>query len=220
MSVRRIALIGFGHVAERGHLPGWRERDDFEIVAVADANSERRALASRLLPAARLYEDLEALLARETLDVVDIATPPVLHAPLIAKAAAAGCHVLCEKPLATSVADYRAAREAVNAAGVTLFTVHNWKHSAQFMRLGVLLGKGSIGCLKQVRLEVIRSGHAVTVGSEWRSDANQAGGGILIDHGWHALYLLLSLALEQPQRIGAAVERRRYTAANVEDTAS
>lgn len=220
MSRRRTALLGFGHVAEHGHLPAWRARDDFVIVAVADPDPARRAVAQRLLPEARVYADPTVALSEVPLDVVDIATPPALHTPIAIRAAQARCHVLCEKPLATTLAEYRAAAAAVRAAGVTLFTVHNWKHSGQYEQLAAQLAAGAIGRPTRLRLETIRAGRAVSVGSEWRGDATLAGGGILVDHGWHALYLLLGLANEPPQHIRAILERRRYTDAEVEDTAT
>lgn len=220
MSPRRTALLGFGHVAEHGHLPAWRLRRDFTIVAVAEPATARRAVAARLLPEARLYDDALALLAEEPVDVVDIAAPPALHAPLVIAAAQAGRHVLCEKPLTTTLADHRAVADAVRAAGVTLCTVHNWKHSEQYRELARLLAAGAVGRPTQLRLETIRTGRAVSVGSEWRADAALAGGGILVDHGWHALYLLLGLAAQPPQRIRASVERRRSSADGVEDTAT
>ena len=220
MSRRRTALLGFGHVAEHGHLPAWRARDDFAIVAVADPDPDRRAVARRLLPQARIYSDAAIALNDLSLDVVDIATPPALHMPLVIRAARAGCHILCEKPLATTLSDYHAAADAVRSAGVTLFTVHNWKHSGQYEQLHTLLAAGAIGQPTQLRLETVRAGRAVSVGSQWRGDATLAGGGILVDHGWHALYLLLGLANELPTRIRATLERRRYTTAEVEDTAT
>jgi predicted dehydrogenase len=218
MSVRRIALLGFGHVAEHGHLPAWRAREDFAVAAVAEPNAARRATAQRLLPDAQIYADAFELLARERIDAVDIAAPPALHAPLGIRAAEAGCHILCEKPLTVSRDDHRRLSAAAAAAGVALCTVHNWKHSDQYVRLAELLSGGAIGRPTHVRFETIRAGRAVSVGSEWRGDAALAGGGILVDHGWHALYLLLGLAGEAPQRIRAEVERRRYTGADVEDT--
>ena len=220
MSPRRTALFGFGHVAEHGHLSAWRKRADFAIAAVADPEPARRAAAQRLLPGVRVYDDPLAALDAEPLDVVDIAAPPALHAPLAIRAAAAGCHVLCEKPLATSLADCRTVAAAVRAAGVTLYTVHNWKHSDQFERMAALLAEGAVGRLTHLRLETIRAGRAVSVGSEWRGQAALAGGGILFDHGWHALYLLLGLADQPPQQLCATIERRRYTDADVEDTAT
>ena len=220
MRPRRTALLGFGHVAELGHLPAWRARDDFAIVAVADPDPARRAAAQRLLPGARLFDDPLAAVAAEPLDVVDIAAPPALHAPLAIAAARAGCHILCEKPLATTLAAYGAVAAAARSAGVTLFTVHNWKHSPQYAQLAALLAAGAIGRPTLLRLETIRAGRAVSVGREWRGDAALAGGGILVDHGWHALYLLLGLAEQPPQRVRATIERRRYTGADVEDTAT
>jgi len=215
---RRTALLGFGHVAEHGHLPAWRERSDFTIVAVADPDPVRRDVARRLVPGARVYDDPEQALAAERLEVVSIATPPARHAPLALSAARRGLHILCEKPLATALPAYRAMAGAARAAGVALCTVHNWKHSDQFTQMKALLAEGAIGRPTHLRLETIRSGRAPSVGHEWRADAALAGGGILIDHGWHTLYLLLGLAEQTPQRLRATIERRRYTDASVEDT--
>lgn len=217
---RRVAILGFGHVAEHGHLPAWLARDDFQVVAVAEPDPGRRAVAARCLPEVALYEDAGALLAAERIDAVDIAAPPALHAALVIAAAAAGCHILCEKPLATTWEDFRAMRDAAARAGVALCTVHNWKHSAQFTALHQLLSEGAVGRPRHIRLETIRAGRAVSVGSEWRGDRRIAGGGILVDHGWHAFYLLLGLAGERPRQVQATIERRRDESASVEDTAT
>lgn len=219
MSARRLALLGFGHVAEHGHVPAWRARDDFDVVAVAEPNPERRAVAARVLPRARLFDAAAAALAAGGIDVVDIAAPPALHVPLALQAAEAGCHILCEKPLTVSIEEFARLAEAVRRAGVTLFTVHNWKHSSQFSRLRALLDERAIGRPTHLSLQTVRAGRAVSVGSAWRGDASLAGGGILVDHGWHALYLLLALAGETPRRIAATIERRRYVESDVEDTA-
>jgi len=220
MKTRRGAFLGFGNVAEHGHLPAWREREDIELVAVADSDEGRRARARELLPEAHVYCDPVELLGAEPLDFVDITTPPAVHAPLIAAAARHGRQVLCEKPLATSAEAFRSAADAVRDAGVTLFTVHNWKHSLPFRRVVSLLADGAIGRLQSARFESIRMGPSVMVGQDWRSRAAIAGGGILVDHGWHALYLLLSLAGENARRVTAVVEQRRYAESDVEDTAT
>jgi len=220
MRARRVAILGFGHVAEHGHLPAWLAREDYELVAVAEPDAARRAVAAARLPHATIYADAATLLASERLDAVDIAAPPAFHAPLVVAAARAGRHVLCEKPLATTLADYRAMRDAAGAAGVALYTVHNWQHSDQFTALRRLLAEGSVGRPQHIRLETIRAGRAVSVGSEWRGDIQVAGGGILVDHGWHAFYLLVGLAGERPRQVRATIERRRDAAASVEDTAT
>lgn len=209
-AVRRIALIGFGNVAERGHLPGWLQRADFRVVAAADTDEQRRAAVAELLPDVRVYQAAEDLLRDEKPDAVDIATPPRCHAPLAVSAAAGGCHVLCEKPLATSRTDHEMLVRATRESGVTLFTVHNWKHSAQFAAATALLSEGAIGKLVHIRLETVRSCSAASIGASWRHDPDVAGGGILFDHGWHAFYLLASLAGRRPTQVSARVARERH----------
>lgn len=220
MAVRHGAIIGFGNVAANGHLPGWREQSDFEIVAVSDPDAQRRVLAESLQPGVRTYATVDELLRRERLDFVDIAAPPSLHAPLIDAAANAGVHVLCEKPLTASLQDYRDIQPAVRRAGIVLHAVHNWKYSEAFGAVQRIVADGALGALSAVSFETERNGCAAASGDNWRVRAAVAGGGILVDHGWHAFYLMLALANEPPQRIRAVTERRRYVDAEVEDTAA
>jgi predicted dehydrogenase len=213
------AIIGFGNVAANGHVPGWRAEPDFAIVAVADPDASRRALATELLPGVRTYASPDVLLREERLDFVDIATPPCGHAAAILAAANAGVHVLCEKPLTTSWDEYVVLRDAAHRAGAILHTVHNWKYSEAFRVVRQLLGDGAIGGLSAIAFDTARNGCAAATGDNWRVRAAVAGGGILVDHGWHAFYLILALAQERPLRIRAALDRRRYLDAEVEDTA-
>jgi predicted dehydrogenase len=217
--MRTGAIIGFGNVAENGHVPGWRARTDVRIVAVADSHPQRRAAAERVLPGVRTYARSDTLLHHERLDFVDIATPPAAHAPAIIAAARAGVHVLCEKPISISMAQYRAVRTALRCAGVVFHAVHNWKYSEAFGAVRQVLAAGVLGRLRAISLDTARNGYAAAVHDNWRVDAARAGGGILMDHGWHAFYLLLALANEHPRRIRARLERRRYLDAAVEDTA-
>ena len=105
----RGAMLGAGNIALRGHAPQWahdpRLREEVEIVAVADLSRSNLEAARAWFPQARLYERAEELLDAETLDFCDICTPPSTHRPLVEKAAARGLHVLCEKPLAPTLAD-------------------------------------------------------------------------------------------------------------------
>jgi predicted dehydrogenase len=217
MTCRRVALLGFGRVAEHGHLPAWRARDDVRIVAVADPDPARRAAAARLLPHARVGADAATLLAAERSVLVDIAAPPAVHVPLVEMAARAGCHVLCEKPLATRRAAFARAAAAARGVGVALGAVHNWKHAAQFQRAAGLLAEGALGRLAGARVHVERCAPAP---GAWRTRRALAEGGVLVDHGWHVFYLLASLAGDRPLRIRATTEWRGDFGVEVEDTAS
>src|SRR5579862_5793282 len=107
----RGALVGYGYIAERGHVPAYSMTGPtaFDIVAVADTCAARRARARAALPGARVYASHRELLDAERgrVDFVDIATPPCDHASIARDALARSYHVLCEKPLATSAEDAR-----------------------------------------------------------------------------------------------------------------
>jgi predicted dehydrogenase len=200
----RGALIGFGKVAELAHLPAYETRRDFQIVAVADPLPERRAQAQNLLPQVRVYGDAEELLVRESaLDFVDLCTPPRDHAALALAALNRGCHVLCEKPLTLEPRDFQALKEATVRAKRALVTVHNWKYAPLLAQAKELARNGTIGKLELMEWQVYRpagSGGGLTA---WRQEGGQALGGILIDHGWHAFYLLLGWAEETPAALNA-----------------
>src|SRR4051812_4507711 len=118
------ALIGFGQVAEKAHLPALAE-NGMELVAVCEASAVRAAAAKAALPNARIYDTLERLLESEKgLDFVDVATPPFLHYQQSLAALKAGVNVICEKPLALAPEELEALRRAAKEAGKAVFTVH------------------------------------------------------------------------------------------------
>ena len=207
MKKLRGAIVGFGKVAAEAHVPGFAQAPGFEIAAIVDPSEERRARGLELLPKARGYADLVSAIAAEgKLDFVDVATPPKFHASSSIAALESHVHVLCEKPLALDWAEIGELRRAARRSGHALFAVHNWKYAPLFGRLRGLLRAGAIGEPREIDWQVLRpnppQGAADT---GWRLDRSQAGGGILMDHGWHAFYLMLFLAGRAPRAISAKV---------------
>jgi predicted dehydrogenase len=221
--ILRGAIIGLGNVAIHGHLPGWLARPDIEIVAATDTNSVREREMEHRLPHARWYDSVDALLAGETLDFVDICTPPATHVGLIRAALQGGLHVLCEKPLVTRLADLDALGELVGMNDRVLYTVQNWHQAPVVRKVCELLREGAIGEIRRCDWETLRSRPAGTDGSgigNWRIDPAVAGGGVLMDHGWHALYVLYEWLGQVPSAISAHLETRRHFEWPVEDTAT
>jgi len=221
----RGAFVGFGNVAAKGHLPGWQARDDVTIVAAADAaGASRRAVFAAACPDARWYDDVDDLLAGETLDFVDICTPPGSHVGLIKRALGAGLHILCEKPLAVRLEDALAVAAAAARAGRVVHTVHNWLQAPICLKISELIGDGAIGAVRSIRWRTLRTRPAVAVGPDgvpnWRIVPALAGGGILFDHGWHAIYCVLRWAGGAPRGVAAALETRRFHEWPLEDTAT
>jgi predicted dehydrogenase len=203
----RGAILGFGKVAAEAHVPGFRQTPGFEVDAVIDPAEERRNAATAALPGVRIYADFAAAAQAETkLDFVDVATPPRQHASAIVEALECGYHVLCEKPLAVDLAEIAELRRAARRSHHALFTVHNWKYAPLFRRLHGLLRGGAIGEVGEIEWHVSRpSPPQGAAQAGWRLDRDQAGGGILMDHGWHAFYLMLFLSGREPQSIVARI---------------
>jgi predicted dehydrogenase len=198
------AIIGFGKVAEKAHIPALAADHRFQITAVADPAAERRQQAQAILPQARLYEDAGQLLAGETgLDFVAICTPPRDHTPLALAALRRGLHVLCEKPLTLEFDNFRSLKEAALQADRALVTVHNWKFAPLLAQAAGLVRSGLVGELKMVEWEVHRTSGGGGGLTNWRQEGGQALGGILIDHGWHAFYLLMLWAGAIPTAINS-----------------
>jgi predicted dehydrogenase len=214
MTKLRGGLVGYGFIMESGHVAGYQQRgptDAVDIVAIADPSAERRALAHRQWPAARIYEDYRRLIEAETrapggLDFVDIATPPSEHAKVAHAALEAGVHVLCEKPLATTTEDARALlRHAVRAERV-LYPCHNYKHAPVIKAVRGILDAGRIGRVHLVTLQTFRNTHARGVGGfrpDWRRERRYSGGGIAMDHGSHTFYLAFEWLRGYPTSISA-----------------
>ncbi len=214
----RGAIVGYGFIMEKGHVAAYRERmaqarpgvrdADVEIVAVADISARRRELAAAQLPGARLYADTLAMLEAEAgnLDFVDIATPPAEHADVARAALSRGLHVLCEKPLATTIADARDMLDLARSSGRVLFPCHNYKHAPVVQAVRRVLASGDIGRVHLVTLQTFRNTHARGVADwrpDWRREQRYSGGGIAMDHGSHTFYLAFEWLRAYPTAISA-----------------
>jgi predicted dehydrogenase len=203
------ALIGFGFIAEKGHVPAYLAApDQLRIVAVADVCAARREKARQVLPDARIYPDTKTLLSSEArqLDFVDIATPPCDHAAIAHAAFEHGLHVFCEKPIATSAADARMMLDHAVQAKRVFFPSHNYKHAPVIKAIREVLESGELGPIHLVTLDTFRTTHAKGVADwqpDWRRARKTSGGGIAMDHGSHTFYLAFDWLASQPTAISA-----------------
>jgi predicted dehydrogenase len=217
----RGAIVGFGEVAQNGHWPAYAASSDAAIVAIVDRTAQRRALAARLTPSMPTYATLDELGASASIDFVDVCTPPALHPEPILDAIARGWHVLCEKPLLLEREVFDTVRTRASDAGVAVMPVHNWKYAPIVRRATAALRAGAIGSLRRVEIETRRLRDAASADParpNWRRDPAIAGGGILMDHGWHAIYLALHWFGQPATAVGASLHRPAD--GRVEDEAS
>lgn len=190
---RKIAVVGYGFISGKGHIPAFLKRDDVEVVAVADICPARLEQAAKALPKARLYRNYKDLIAHEKeIEILDIATPPVDHAEIAIAGLENGLHVLCEKPLARNTELARKMLLAAEKNKRVLFPCHNYKHAPVVKLIQETIASEDLGEITAVTLQTFRNTHAKGVPewrTDWRRDFKTSGGGIAMDHGSHTFYL-------------------------------
>lgn len=182
----KIGIMSFAHHHAEAYIQNLRRLEGVEIAAVADDDAERaRAFASRYgVPFAPSYE---ALLEGRP-DGVIVASENSRHRPLVEMAAAAGVHVLCEKPLATTLPDARALVDACDRAGVLLMTAFPIRFSAPLIAVKQQLDSGDLGAV--YAFNGVNQGELPTAHRDWFVDKELAGGGAIIDHTVHLVDIM------------------------------
>ena len=137
----------FGNI----HLEGWNRIESARIVAVVDRGEKRGKQAAERFDA-RAYSDLEAAIAKESPDFVDIATPPDSHLKLVEVAAAVGCHVLCQKPIAPTWEESVKLVETCKGHNVRLMINENWRWQPWYRQIKGLIESGIIGKVVTITL--------------------------------------------------------------------
>jgi D-apiose dehydrogenase len=182
MAVLRGALIGCGFFAIN-HLHGWRDAKGAEIVAICDPSADRLHRAGEQFGIAARYADAADMLARETLDFVDIATTAASHRALAELAASHGLAVVCQKPFAPRLADAKAIVAACDRAGVALMVHENFRWQSPMQKVKTILDAGDIGEVFWGRVS-FRSAYDVFSGQPYLAEGERF---IVEDLGIHAL---------------------------------
>ncbi len=223
------AVIGYGFISGKGHIPSYLERaktkGDVRIVAVADICEARRELAKKSLPEARIYSDYQSLLKAEAahLDFVDISTPPCDHAKIAEAAMHAGLHVLCEKPITTTLEEAAHLMKLATETKRVFFPCHNYKHAPVVKAIRDVIQSGQIGEVRSVTLSTFRNTHAKGVtewNTNWRRDFKYSGGGIAMDHGSHSFYLTFEWLGTYPTAVTAKMSNLEPQKYDTEDNFS
>ncbi len=210
MTPFRWGVVGYGWVA-RDHMAPGIAAGGGEVVAICDPDPAARALAEA--QGARAHADLAGLLS-EPLDAVYVATPNHLHREAVEACAAAGVPVLCEKPLAATLADAEAMVAACARAGVLMGTAFDQRRHPAHRAVRELVAAGRIGTVAAVRIVYAcwlgrdwSAGPACN-GANWRIDPRQAGGGAVMDLAPHGIDLVDALLGEPLVELAGLLQRR------------
>jgi predicted dehydrogenase len=212
----RWGIAGCGWVARDYVAPAIVASANGTLAALHDVSAASLAQAAGLFPMAAPYADLARFCA--AVDAVYVATPNNSHRPLVEAAAAAGVAVLCEKPMATTVADATAMVAACQRAGVSYATAFDQRFHPAHQHLAGLIRHGALGTVTAIRIAYCCWVGADFQGDNWRIDPARAGGGALIDLAPHGLDLACML-LGEPLVDVAAMGQSRVHGYAVEDGA-
>jgi predicted dehydrogenase len=210
-STLKIGLMGYGFAGATFHAPvidhcgapADRPGEPYaRVVAIATSQAER---ARTDYPQAAVVADLDALIARDDVECIVIATPNDTHYELAAKVLAAGKHVVVDKPVTLSSADARTLARLAREHGVLFAPFHNRRWDGDFMTLRALIEAGTLGRITHFESHFDR--FRPLVRQRWREEAAR-GGGLLFDLGPHLIDQALVL-FGAPQTVYATVETHR-----------
>ena len=189
-------LIGASTIASEHMIGAIRAQAGHDVMAVASSNPERGRKFAAQHEVNASYDSVDALLADPRVAVVYVSTTNELHRDQVLAAAKAGKHVLCEKPLALSVADALQMSAACKAAGVVMATNHHLRNAATHRRIRELIKEGAIG--KPLFARVFHAVYLPPHLQGWRLDKPQAGGGVILDITVHDVDTLRFLLDAEP----------------------
>src|SRR6266702_4689506 len=196
------AVVGLGRIA--GHfMPAVRNTTTSQITGLVSGHRDKadRIAAEYGVPANSVYsyENFDEIAHNPAIDAVYVALPNSMHAEYTIRAAKAGKHILCEKPMSTSVADAEAMISACKAARVKLMIAYRCHYEPTNLKAVQLIRTGALG-----QVQAIESSFGFNIApGEWRLSKKLAGGGPLFDVGIYSLNACRYLTGEEPEHIAA-----------------
>lgn len=181
----RWGVLGTADIAQRAVIPALQASDGSVVTAIASRDSRRALQAADRFGLSTAHGSYDALVADPNVDAVYIPLPNSLHVPWALKAVAAGKHVLCEKPLATSTAEIETLWQAADAAGLLVMEALMYQYHPQSKKVVEIIRSGTLGVI-----QLVAASFTYALGSEDDVRLNrQLGGGVLWDVGTYCVHV-------------------------------
>jgi predicted dehydrogenase len=196
-------IVGLGRISLQHFMPGCKLSQKSRVTAFVSGHRDKaeKYAAEYNVPADSIYsyEKFDEIANNKNIDAVYIALPNSMHAEYSIRAAKAGKHVFCEKPMATTVKDSLAMINACKAAGKKLIIAYRCQYEPTILHAKQLIQDGKLG-----KIQAIESANGFNErAGEWRLNGKLAGGGPLMDMGVYSLNGCRFLTGEEPEHIEA-----------------
>lgn len=200
----RYAVVGLGHIAQVAVLPAFKTAKNSKLVALVSGDAvKRRKLGRKYKAPGYTYDQFEQALAENEVDAVYIALPNHLHCEYTLRAAKAGVHVLCEKPMAVNARECERMIKATESAGVKLMIAYRLHFQAAHLEAAALAQSGKLG-----QLRFFSSDFSQTVEPGNIRLRKATGGGTLWDIGIYCLNAARYLFRAEPTEVFAVTSSR------------
>ena len=207
----KVGVIGVGGIFRAAHLPAYPDVNEAKLASICDVSKDalRRAqritkkiyldkakkadeegdedLSERLkddIESLKAYNDVDEMLSKDDLDLVDICTPTKFHSSIAIKSLEHGVNVMAEKPMARTYLECLEVIEAVKDSGKLYQHNENWLYSPLWYNIKKFIESGVIG---ELQLTFLATAHGGPEWASWFWDPEIAGGGALLDNGVHAI---------------------------------
>jgi predicted dehydrogenase len=200
----RVAIIGVGAVSAYHHVPGIQLDPRAQVVAICDSNAELLAQRRKEWGVEWATDSYAEVCASPDVDAVVIATPNMTHRPIAEAAAAAGKHVMCEKPLGLSAADVRSMYHTCRRNKVVHMTAFTYRFAPSMRYLKHLVASGTLGVPRHFRSQ--RFLDLPETSWSWRQYKDKAGAGDLFDMTIHRIDFAIDLMGPLSQVTGAVAQ--------------
>jgi len=210
----RWGILGVSMFATRRMVPAMQRSRDLTVAAIASRSKDKAEKAARDLNIARAYGSYEELLADPEIDAVYIPLPNHLHVPYAIKAAEAGKHVLCEKPIALNAAEARSLVETRDRTGVLIQEAAMIRVHPRWLATRAELAKGSAGKIGELRSIVSSFGYHLRQRDNVRY-RREMGGGTLLDVGFYPVSISRFCFGTEPVRVLASLTTDAETGVDI-----
>lgn len=198
----KVAVVGTGKIAETAHIPAYLSSKIVDLVALVDVDSKKAKKTARKFGIEKVFPSVEELFEKETIDAISLCTPPNTHAEIALKAFDSGIHVLCEKPLSTSIEDGKMMVEASRRKERILMVGFNRRFWPNYTRAKKYISGGKLGHIYLAADHYVQSDPLVRWGkSPWFHVPGV--GGALLDLSPHVFDMLNYIFGDFPVAVSA-----------------
>lgn len=184
----KVGVIGCGKIGDVGHLTGYKDCPNTQVVAVSDINEKAAKAMAEKYQVPHYFTDYKEMLAMKEIDAISVAVPNFLHAEMTIAACNAGKHVLCEKPMATTLEEAQLMIDAAQRNNVILEICMAYRYTTQAQAAKKIFDSGMLGKINSVVAVFGSPGPEFwSPEGQWFFNKKLAMGGAMADLGIHLI---------------------------------